>query len=137
MANIWWNRRKKVFLHQNQAIKSMPLNPNKQLKTFYSIAEVSEMFGVPATTLRYWEKEFPSIHPRKNNGNIRMYSRDDIAEIQLVYDLIKVRNMKLSAAKDLIRRNHDGARNSSDLMSRLLEVREQLVTIKAELDKIV
>ncbi|MCR5819853.1 MAG: MerR family transcriptional regulator [Bacteroidaceae bacterium] len=98
---------------------------------------MSEMFGVPATTLRYWEKEFPSIHPRKNSGNIRMYTRDDISEIKLVYDLIKVRNMKLSAAKELIRRNHEGARNSSDLMSRLLEVREQLLLIKSEMDKIV
>lgn len=115
----------------------MPLNPNKELKRFYSIAEVGEIFNVPATTLRYWEKEFPTIHPRKNNGNIRIYTQEDIDEIRLVYDLIKVRNMKLSAARELIRKNHDGAKNSSDLMNRMMHVREQLMAIKNELDNLV
>lgn len=115
----------------------MPLNPNKELKKFYSIAEVSEIFGVPATTLRYWEKEFPTIHPRKSGNNIRMYIQEDIDEIRLVYDLIKVRNMKLSAARELIRKNHEGAKNSSDLMNRMMNVREQLVAIRDELDKLV
>ena len=115
----------------------MPLNPNKELKKFYSIAEVSKIFSVPATTLRYWEKEFPTISPRKNGSNIRMYTQEDIDEIRLIYDLIKVRNMKLSAAKDLIRKNHEGAKNSSDLMNRMMNVREQLLAIKNELDALV
>lgn len=115
----------------------MPLNPNKELKKFFSIAEVSDIFSVPATTLRYWEKEFPTIHPRKSGSNIRMYTQEDIDEIRLIYDLIKVRNMKLSAAKDLIRKNHEGAKNSSDLMNRMVNVRNQLLAIKNELDALV
>lgn len=115
----------------------MPLNPNKDLKHFYSIAEVSEMFNLPASLLRYWEKEFPTIHPRKSGNNVRMYTKEDIEEIRLVNDLVKVRNMKLASARELIQRNRDGARNSSDLMSRLSGVRQQLLDIKQELDALV
>jgi DNA-binding transcriptional MerR regulator len=95
------------------------------------------MFSLPASLLRYWEKEFPTIHPRKSGNNVRMYSKEDLEEIQLVYDLVKVRNMKLAAARELIQRNREGAKNSSDLMNRLVYVREQLVAIRKELDSLV
>ena len=115
----------------------MALNLNKDLKQFYSIAEVGEIFNVPASLLRYWEKEFPTIRPKKSGNNVRMYTKDDIEEIRLVYDLVKVRNMKLAAARELIQRNRHGAKNSNDLMARLTNVREQLVAIKKELDTLV
>ena len=53
----------------------MALNPNKELKLYYSIGEVAEMLGVSETLLRYWEKEFPTITPKKSGRNIRQYSR--------------------------------------------------------------
>ena len=112
----------------------MALNPNKELKQFFSIAEVSEIFNLPASLLRYWEKEFPTIHPRKTANNVRTYTREDIEEIRLVYDLVKVRNMKLAAARELIQRNREGARNSSDLLNRLNDVRSQLIDIKRALE---
>lgn len=115
----------------------MALNLNKDLKQFYSIAEVGEIFNVPASLLRYWEKEFPTIRPKKSGNNVRMYTKDDIEEIRLVYDLVKVRNMKLAAARELIQRNRNGAKNSNDLMARLTNVREQLVAIKKELEALV
>lgn len=115
----------------------MPLNPNKDLKQYYSIAEVSEMFDLPASLLRYWEKEFPTINPKKGGNNVRMYTKDDIEEIRLINDLVKGRNMKLAAARELIQRNREGAKNSSDLLLRLTTVREQLMDIKRSLDAIV
>ena len=115
----------------------MPLNPNKDLKQYYSIAEVSEMFDLPASLLRYWEKEFPTINPKKGGNNVRMYTKDDIEEIRLINDLVKGRNMKLAAARELIQRNREGAKNISDLLLRLTTVREQLMDIKRSLDAIV
>lgn len=112
----------------------MALTQKKDLKQFYSIAEVSEMFSLPASLLRYWEKEFPTIHPRKSGNNVRMYSKEDIEEIRLINDLVKVRNMKLSAARELLQRNREGARNSADLMNRLLDVRRQLQELKDQMD---
>lgn len=115
----------------------MPLNPNKDLKQFYSIAEVSEMFNLPASLLRYWEKEFPTIKPKKSGNNVRMYTKDDIEEIRLVNDLVKGRNMKLAAARELIQRNRAGAKSSNDLLARLQNVRDRLTEIKKELDMLV
>jgi DNA-binding transcriptional MerR regulator len=114
----------------------MPLNLNKELKQYYSIAEVSELFELPASLLRYWEKEFPTIHPKKNGNGQRLYTKEDIEEIGLVNDLVKGRNMKLAAARELIQRNRAGAKNTSDLLQRLTSVRDQLVAIRKELDEI-
>ena len=67
----------------------MALNLNKDLKQFYSIAEVGEIFNVPTSLLRYWEKEFPTIRPKKSGNNVRMYTKDGLfhGDIELsVYD---------------------------------------------------
>ena len=63
----------------------MALNTNKELKLFYSISEVAKMFNVSETLLRFWEKEFPNIKPRKAGRGIRQYSKDDIEEVRSVY----------------------------------------------------
>lgn len=115
----------------------MSQNSMSDLKQYYSITEVSEMFSLPTSLLRYWEKEFPNIHPKKGSNNIRFYTKEDLEEIRLVYDLVKGRNMKLSAARELIKRNRAGAMNSSDLLRRMTSVREQLLAIKKELDTLV
>lgn len=115
----------------------MALNTNKDLKHYFSIAEVGEMFHLPVTLLRYWEKEFPTIRPKKGGNNVRMYTKEDIEEIRLVNDLVKGRNMKLAAARELIMRNREGARNSNDLLTRLTNVKSQLLEIKKELDTLV
>lgn len=62
----------------------MALNTNKELKLFYSISEVAKMFNVSETLLRFWEKEFPNIKPRKAGRGIRQYSKDDIEEVRSV-----------------------------------------------------
>ena len=56
----------------------MPLSENKDLKLYYSISEVAKMFNVSETLLRFLEKQFPQIKPRKSGRNIRQYSRDDL-----------------------------------------------------------
>lgn len=112
----------------------MAQNNNDDLKTFYSISEVAEMFGVTETLLRYWEKVFPSIKPRKTSRNIRQYTSDDLEEIRIVHNLVKVRGMKLAAAKEVIKKNHQGAAGITQVIDRLQRVREDLYAIKKELD---
>ena len=63
----------------------MAYNPNKELKMYYSIGEVADMFDVNESLLRYWEKEFPIISPKKTGRNIRQYRKEDIENIRLVY----------------------------------------------------
>ena len=66
----------------------MALNLNKDLKAYYSIKEVSEMFGLSASTLRYWEREFPHLKPRTVGNKVRQYSKSDIEELRVIYNLV-------------------------------------------------
>ena len=109
----------------------------KDLKLFYSIAELSEMFGVPETTLRFWERQFPKlIAPRKTGRSIRQYTAADIERIRIIYNLVKVRGLKISAARELLKKNKAGTRQESEVLTRLQSLREELVSIKEELDNI-
>ena len=109
----------------------MALNPNKELKLYYSIGEVAEMLGVSETLLRYWEKEFPTITPKKSGRNIRQYSQEDIEH------LVKVKGMKLAAARKALRNSKGEVERNMEIVGRLQAVREELMQIKKELDGLV
>lgn len=114
----------------------MPYIAGKDTKKFYSIGEVAQLVGVSETLLRYWEKIFPTINPKKSGRNVRQYTKEDIEEIRLVYNLVKVRGMKLETARDTIRKNREGVEGVSQVMDRLLNIRAELVSIKKELDEL-
>ena len=115
----------------------MPLNTEKSIKKFFAISEVAAMFNVSETLLRYWEKEFPSIQPRKGGRNIRQYTQEDIEEIRVIHNMVKVRGMKLAAAREALAKNRQRESGTTELMNRLLDIREQLVSLRKELDEIV
>lgn len=108
----------------------MALNKNKDLKMFYSISEVAQMFNVTETLLRYWEKEFPNIKPQKGGRGIRQYTKDDIEQVRLVHHLVKERGLTLQGARDMLKRNKKGDVN------RQIEVIDRLKAVKAELQEI-
>ncbi|MBR4552568.1 MAG: MerR family transcriptional regulator [Bacteroidaceae bacterium] len=109
----------------------------KDLKLFYSIAEVAEMFDVPETTLRFWERQFPKqIAPHKSGRNIRQYTAADIEKIRIIYNLVKVRGLKIAAARELLKKNKTGERQQSEVITRLQSLREELVSIREELNHI-
>lgn len=112
----------------------MPLDKEKDLKKYYSIGEVAEMFDVAESLLRYWEKEFPTIKPRKSGRNVRQYTQEDIEEIRLIHTLVKKRGMKLSAAREAVAQSHGKARDSMELYDRLQAIRTELVKLRKELD---
>jgi DNA-binding transcriptional MerR regulator len=113
----------------------MALNLNKNLKLYYSIKEVAEMFGVNESTLRYWEQEFPYLKPKTSGpSKVRQYQEKDIEQIRLIHNLVKVRGFKLAAAKKIINSNRDGADRRADVLTNLIEVREGLQALKKQLD---
>ncbi len=113
----------------------MALNLNKNLKLYYSIKEVAEMFGLNESTLRYWETEFPYLKPKASGpSKVRQYSEKDIEQIKLIHNLVKVRGFKLAAAKKMINANRDGADRKAEVIDRLISVREELQALKRALD---
>ena len=113
----------------------MALNLNKNLKLYYSIREVAEMFGLNESTLRYWEQEFPYLKPKTSGpAKIRQYQEKDIEQIRLIHNLVKVRGFKLAAAKKIINANRDGADRRADVLSTLIGVRQELQALKKQMD---
>ena len=114
----------------------MAYNPNKDLKKFYGIAEVAEQFNVAESLLRFWEKEFPNIKPRKSGRGVRMYTKEDIEEVRLVYNRLKVRGMKIAAAKQVLSKNKTAANDTSEIINRLQSIKTELLEISRELKEL-
>jgi DNA-binding transcriptional MerR regulator len=113
----------------------MALNLNKDLKLYYSIKEVADMFGLNESTLRYWETEFPYLKPKTAGpSKVRQYSKKDIEQVQLIYNMVKVRGFKLAAAKKMINANRDGSDRKAEVLSRLIDVKQDLQALKHQLD---
>ena len=114
----------------------MALNLNNYSKQFYSIGEVAEMFDINETTLRYWEKEFSQISPKKTGGKMRRYTQDDIEQVRLVHNLVKVRGHKIAAARELLKKNKEGTVQTVEVIERLRTVRTELLCLKKELNEL-
>lgn len=115
----------------------MALNTDKNVKLYYSIKEVAEMVGVNESTLRYWEKEFSFIKPKVTANKVRQYTEKDIEQIKVVHSLIKVKGLKIAAARKYLQQNRSGADKSSDVLDTLIHVRDELKVLKKQLDALV
>ena len=112
----------------------MAYNTNKDLKMYYSISEVAKMFNVNESLLRYWEKEFLIIAPRKAGGNVRQYRKEDIENIRLVYHLVKEKGMTLQGAKQRLKANKEKTVQTAEIVDWLKQIREELVNLRNSLD---
>lgn len=115
----------------------MALSNDKDLKLFYSIGEVAEKFGVNDTLLRFWEKEFPQLRPKKGTRGTRQYTKEDIEVVRVIYNLVKVRGLRIDAARELLKRNREGVEQQTEVVERLRAIRQELVQLKGELGNLV
>ena len=93
----------------------MALNLDKNLKLYYSIKEVAEMFDLNESTLRYWEQEFPMLKPKTSGpAKIRQYQEKDLEVIRAIHNLVKVRGFKV--------------------LESLINVRSELQALRKQLD---
>ena len=103
-------------------------------KKYYKINEVAEILNIPESTLRYWEKRFTIIKPKRTESGRRTYTPDDIEKIRLVYYLVKERGLKLDAAEEQIRINRSGVSRRFVAIERLRDIRRQLSALLAAID---
>ena len=112
----------------------MALNTEKKLKLYYSIKEVAEMLGVSESMLRFWEKEIPMIKPKTTGNNIRQYTEQDIENIKVVYNLVKVRDFKLAAARKMLKEQKNAVSSDTKVLETLIKLRDQLQEMKKQFD---
>ena len=97
---------------------------------------MAEVLDIPASTLRFWEKEFTIIKPKRNAKNVRLYTPKDIETIRMIYFLVKDKGLKLNAAQAEIRRNRDGVSKRFEAIEKLRHVKNELLALQAALSQI-
>lgn len=103
-------------------------------KMFYSMREISAMFDMPQTTIRFWENEFDILKPHKNSKGTRYFRPEDIKNLHLIYHLVKEKGMTLKGAKLKLAENPEKTIKNFEIVSKLKDIRNQLNQIKLNLD---
>jgi DNA-binding transcriptional MerR regulator len=111
----------------------MPYKEKRVEKLYYSIGEVAEMFNVNPSLIRYWEKEFDIIKPKKNKKGNRFFTIDDIEHFHIIYYLVKELGLTLKGAQKKLKENKEGAMNNFAVVKSLKEIKELLLEIREDI----
>ena len=102
-------------------------------KRYYGIGEVARAFGVNASLIRFWEKEFDVLQPKKNAKGNRKFTPTDIKNLQLIYHLVKERGFTLDGAKTHLKEEKQKTLSNFDIIQKLEGVKAELIKIKNQL----
>jgi DNA-binding transcriptional MerR regulator len=102
-------------------------------KLYHTIGEVSEMLGLNASQIRYWETEFAELKPRKDRKGNRLFTKEDIEIIKLIYHLVKERGFTIEGAKSKLKTGGDDAVKKMKVVESLKKLRSFLEELKEEL----
>lgn len=109
------------------------MSDEKNFKLYHSIGEVAAMFDVNTSLIRYWEKEFDILKPKKNKKGNRLFTNQDIDNLHLIYHLVKERGFTLDGAKKKLSENKEETIQTAEVVKRLKHIRSFLEQIKAKL----
>ncbi len=106
------------------------LSPDKR---YYSIGEVADAFGVNASLIRFWDKEFDILKPKKNAKGNRMFTPEDVKNLQLIYHLVKERGFTLDGAKTHLKEGQKQTLDKFEIIRKLESIKDTLLQIKNQL----
>ena len=102
-------------------------------KIYYSIGEIAKLLKVNNSLIRFWEKEFDIIKPKKNSRGNRIFTKNDVFNLQLIYHLLKEKKYTIKGAKKKIRDNKDGVKKNFEVIQNLQTIRSKLAEIRDQL----
>ncbi len=111
----------------------MPYKEKPTEKLFYKIGEVADMFAVNVSLIRFWEKEFEILNPKKNNKGNRMFTKKDVDNLIIIYHLVKERGFTLEGAKQKLKENKGDTIDNIEIVNHLKDIRGFLVRLREEL----
>lgn len=117
-TNQWVNNKKKK------------MQVNLPEKRYYGIGELAKAFDVNASLIRFWDKEFDEINPKKNAKGDRMFRPDDVKVLQMIYHLVKERGFTLEGAKIHLKEGKKKTLDNFEIISKLEGIKNQLLEIK-------
>jgi DNA-binding transcriptional MerR regulator len=102
-------------------------------KIYYSIGEVARMFDVNTSLIRFWEKEFDIIKPKKNTRGSRLFTQKDVDHFHLIYKLVKEEGYTLQGAKERLKTGTAAEEKEIEVRKTLLEIRRFLTELRDKL----
>lgn len=102
-------------------------------KLYFSIGEIAEAFNVNASLIRFWDKEFDILQPKKNAKGNRMFTQEDVKNLQHIYHLVKERGFTLEGAKAHLKNDQKKSLDKFEIINKLESIKAQLLNIKNEL----
>ena len=105
------------------------MHVNLPQKLYYSIGEISKAFNVNASLIRFWEKEFEILKPKKNSKGTRRYSSIDVENFQTIHHLVKEKGYTLEGAKEQLKILN----KNFEVIKKLEKIKAALINIKGEL----
>ncbi len=106
------------------------LSPDKR---YYSIGEVARAFNVNASLIRFWDKEFDILKPKKNAKGNRLFTPEDVKNLQLIYHLVKERGFTLDGARTHLRNGQKKTLDKFEIIAKLEGIKAQLQAMKEQL----
>jgi DNA-binding transcriptional MerR regulator len=106
------------------------LSPDKR---YYSIGEVARAFNVNASLIRFWDKEFDILKPKKNAKGNRMFTPEDVKNLKLIFHLVKERGFTLDGAKTHLKEGQKKTLDKFEIISKLEGIKAQLNSIKNQI----
>lgn len=114
----------------------MPLKEKTIERIYWTIGEVAEQLGVNTSLLRYWEKEFGTLRPKRTGKGDRLYTKEDIAKVREIQALLKEKGYTIVGAKEQLRTGRKGDERSREIADRLGRVRAELISLRDELARV-
>ncbi|MDG5492723.1 MerR family transcriptional regulator [Psychroserpens sp. SPM9] len=102
-------------------------------KRYYGIGEVAKAFGVNTSLIRFWEKEFDVLKPKKNAKGNRKFTPEDIKNLKFIYHLVKERGFTLEGAKTHLKEDKKQSLDKFQIIDKLEGIKAQLIKIKSQL----
>lgn len=106
---------------------------NDDEKLFYSIGEVATRYGVNASLIRFWEKEFDIIKPQKNKKGNRLFTKEDLKNFDKIFHLVKERGFTLEGARQKLKSKPEETEVEIEIVRKLQRVRHFLLELKQNL----
>ena len=104
-------------------------------KLYYTIKDISDFTGENASTLRYWEMEFPELSPSRTIKGRRQYTPKDLETIRKIQFLLRTRGMHITAAKEQLRKNNKIVTTRAEVLAELESLKSELEGLLKALSK--
>lgn len=102
-------------------------------KRYYSIGEIAKAFNVNTSLLRFWEKEFKEIQPKKKQSGARKYTPKDVIIIEKIYYLVKEKGLTIEGTKKQLKIKNPSDSNNQIIIQKLEKLKAELLMIKEKL----